>query len=159
VFRDQEVIHSNVQLPMERVFSNVVSTYVDGEPCIAVAGYGKGAGVYIRHAVTLGEVRSLSYKGGVYCVDVNINGTKLFFGTQSGWICWGDIGFDGDSLISLGHVGEWDLSSGDLIEHKVHDGPVFRMALSGDRIVTCDNNRGGDIRLFSLSTCLSVLLF
>ncbi len=85
VFRDQEVIHSNVQLPMARVYVNAVAaTYVDGEPCIAVAGQGEGAGVYLRHAVTLGEVKSLPYKESVYCVCVNASGIKLFFGTESG---------------------------------------------------------------------------
>jgi hypothetical protein len=88
VFRDQEVIHSNVQLPMESVNRNAVATtFMDGEPCIAIAGYGKGAGVCLRHAVTLGEVRSLPYKEDVWCVCVNATGTRLFFGTQSGWIC------------------------------------------------------------------------
>ena len=88
VFRDQEVIHSNVQLPMDEVNRNALAaTYVDGEPCIAIAGRGKGAGVYLRHAVTLSEVRSLPYKESVWCVCINSNGTKLFFGIQSGWIC------------------------------------------------------------------------
>ena len=88
VFRDQEEINSNVMLPMEKVdFNAVAATYVDGEPCIAIAGYGKGAGVYVRHAVTLDKVRSLPYKENVYCVCVNATGTKLFFGTESGWIC------------------------------------------------------------------------
>ena len=88
MFRDQEVIHSNVQLPMQYVDVNAVAaTYVEGEPCIAIAGWGKGAGVYLRHAVTLGEVRSLPYKENVYCVCINATGTKLFFGTVSGWIC------------------------------------------------------------------------
>ncbi len=85
VFRDQEVIHSNVQLPMKGITHNAVAAmYMDGEPCIAIAGYGKGAGVYLRHALTLGEVRSLPYKEDVYCVCFNATGTKLFFGTQSG---------------------------------------------------------------------------
>ncbi len=87
VFRDQEVIHSNVQMPMEGVNNNaVVSMYVDGEPCIAIVGWGKGAGVYLRHALTLGEVRSLPYKENVWCVCTNTIGTKLFFGTESGSI-------------------------------------------------------------------------
>jgi hypothetical protein len=64
----------------------VAATYVDGEPCIAIAGSGKGAGVYLRHAVTLDEVRSLPYNKSVYCICINATGTKLFFGTQSGWI-------------------------------------------------------------------------
>ncbi len=82
------MIHSNVQLPMEKFFRNaVVATYVDGEPCIAVAGWGKGAGIYLRHAVTLCEVRSLPYKENVFCVSINATGTKLFFGTKSGLIC------------------------------------------------------------------------
>ncbi len=85
VFRDQEVIHSNAQLPMETVCRNAVAaTHVAGEPCIAAAGCGKGAGVYLRHAVTLVEVRSLPYKKDVYCVCMNATGTKLFFGTKSG---------------------------------------------------------------------------
>jgi hypothetical protein len=85
VFRDQEVIHSKVQLQMETVYNNAVAaTYVDGEPCIAIAGCGKGAGVYLRYAVTLGEVRSLPYKEDVLCVCINAMGTKLFFGTNSG---------------------------------------------------------------------------
>jgi hypothetical protein len=86
VFRDQEVIHSNEQLPMEKVTRGAVGpAFSDGEPCIAVAGFGKGAGVYLRHAVTLGEVRSLPYKDDVLCVCVNATGNKLFFGTESGW--------------------------------------------------------------------------
>ncbi len=88
VFRDQEVIHSHVQFPMQFVSRNAAaSACVDGEPCIAIAGWGKGAGVYIRHAVNLDEVRSLPYREHVYCVCINATGTKLFFGTRSGWIC------------------------------------------------------------------------
>jgi hypothetical protein len=41
--------------------------------------------------------------------------------------------------IVVGHVGEWDLLSGDVIEHKVHYGTVLCMALSGDKIVTSDS--------------------
>ena len=75
-------------MPMERVERTAVAvTYLDGEPCIVVAGWGKGAGVYLRHAVTLMELRSLSYKEDVWCICINATGTKLFFGTQSGWIC------------------------------------------------------------------------
>jgi hypothetical protein len=86
VFRDQEVIHSNVQLPMQKVIPNAVAaTYLDGEPCIAIAGWGNGSGVYLRHAVTLGEIRSLPYKEGVFCVCVTSTGTRLLFGTESGW--------------------------------------------------------------------------
>ncbi len=87
VIRDQEVIHSNVQLPMQYVHTKTVATSFDGEPCIAIAGCGKGAGVYLRHAVTLRELRSLPYKEDVRCVCVNATGTRLFFGTQSGQIC------------------------------------------------------------------------
>ncbi len=77
-----------MQLPMEWITHNAVAAaYIDGEPCIAIAGCGQGAGVYLRHAVTLGEVRSLPYKEDVYCVCINATGTKLFFGTHSGWIC------------------------------------------------------------------------
>ncbi len=77
-----------MQLPIEGVNRfDVAATYVDGEPCIAIAGCGKGAGVYLRHAVTLGEVRSLPYKEEVNCVCINASGSKLFFGTDSGWIC------------------------------------------------------------------------
>ncbi len=73
---------------MEHVDRNAVAaTYVDGEPCIAITGFGKGAGVYLRHAVTLGEVRSLPCKEDVYCVCINAAGTKLYFGTKSSWIC------------------------------------------------------------------------
>ena len=56
--------------------------------------------------------------------------------------------------IIVGNVCEWGLSSGVLIEHKVHDGVVYRIALSGDRIVT---DSGGLIRVFDISTCLLVL--
>ncbi len=86
VLRDQGKIHSNVQLPMEFVEPNsVVTTYLDGEPCIGVAGYGNGAGVYLWHAVSICELKSLPYKEDVYCVCINAIGTKLFFGTESGW--------------------------------------------------------------------------
>jgi hypothetical protein len=87
VFRDQEVIHANVQSVQKVDFNAVVAFFVHGEPCIAIAGYGKGAGVELRHAVTLGVVTSLPYKKGVYCVCINATRTKLFFGTQSGCIC------------------------------------------------------------------------
>ncbi len=57
-----------MQMPMEKVYGNAVAaTYMNGEPCIAIAGQIKKAGVYLRHAVTLGEVRSLPYKENVYC--------------------------------------------------------------------------------------------
>ena len=85
VFRNQEVIHSNVQLPMRQVFFNAVAaTYMDGEPCIAIASFGKGPGVNLRHAVTLCEMRSLPCKDSVWCVCINATATKLFFGTNSG---------------------------------------------------------------------------
>jgi hypothetical protein len=85
VFRDEEVIQFNVQLPMVGlIIQAVATTYVDGEPCIVVAGYGNGAGVYLRHAVTLCEVRSLPTSKDVTCV-CNVIGSKLFFGTTSGW--------------------------------------------------------------------------
>ncbi len=58
-----------------------------------------------------------------------------------------------DDLV-VGHVGEWDLLSGDLIEHKVHDRRVFCMALSGNMFVIGD---GVVVRVFHLSTCLLVL--
>ncbi len=77
----------NEQLPLEGVYNNAVAAIcVGGEPCIAIGSHGKGAGIYIRHAMTLGEVRSLPYKEDVDCVCVNSTGTKLFFGTKSGWI-------------------------------------------------------------------------
>ncbi len=64
-----------------------------------------------------------------------------------------------DSLIDervVGHVGEWDLSSGDLIEHKVHDDAAWRMALSGGMIVICDDD--DSIRVINISTCSLMLL-
>jgi hypothetical protein len=79
------VIHSNVQLPMASVSVNaVVAMYLDDEPCIAIAGRGEGAGVYIRHAVTLCEMSSLPYHEDVHCLCLNDTGTKIFFGTESG---------------------------------------------------------------------------
>ena len=73
---------------MEGVHLNaVVLTFLNDEPCIAIAGRGFGAGVYLRHAVTLSEVRSLPYKEDVRCICINATGTKLFFGTKSGLIC------------------------------------------------------------------------
>jgi hypothetical protein len=74
--------------------SAVATTYMDGEPCIATAGCGKEAGVYLRHAVTLVEIRSLPYKKDVLCLCINASGTKLFFGTELGWIYCVSIGFD-----------------------------------------------------------------
>jgi hypothetical protein len=79
------MIHFGVQLPMQWV-GDVVATYLEGEPCILLAGWGKGAGVYLLHAVTLCEVRSLPHKEDVWCVCVNATGTKLYFGTDSGCI-------------------------------------------------------------------------
>ncbi len=55
-----------------------MATYKDGKPCIVIVGWCKGAGVYIRHAVTLDEVRSLLYKENVYCVCISTTGTKVF---------------------------------------------------------------------------------
>ncbi len=55
-----------------------------------------------------------------------------------------------DDLV-VGNVGEWDLLSGDLIEHTAQDHAVYRIAVSGDMIAT-----GGRafIRVFNISTCL-----
>ena len=58
-----------------------------------------------------------------------------------------------DELV-VGHVGEWDLSSGDLIEHKVNDCEVLDMAINGDRIVTSDSSYHPIIRVFNVTTCL-----
>jgi hypothetical protein len=41
------------------------------------------------------------------------------------------------------------------MEHKVHDGEVRCMAVSGDRIVTCEDE--GAIRVLNVYTCLLVL--
>jgi hypothetical protein len=85
VFHDQEVVHSNVQLPMSGISRNaVVEAYEDGEPCIVVAGHSHVTGIFIRHAITLNEVRSLPYKEAVYCVCISATGTKVFFGARSG---------------------------------------------------------------------------
>jgi hypothetical protein len=56
--------------------------------------------------------------------------------------------------LALGDVGEWDLSSGNLIKHDFDISPVL-MAVSGDMIVIC----GYDlfIEVFNISTCLLVL--
>ena len=70
----------------------------------------------------------------------------------------GRLNFMGDSLFYkhfVGYIGEWDLSSGVLVDHNFHDGEVFRMSLSGDKIVTCNKNA---IRVFNISSCLLVLL-
>ncbi len=56
-------------------------------------------------------------------------------------------------MICLGHVVEWDMSNGELVERKVHGTGVSHISLSGDKIVTCDIS--GLIRVFIHSTCLS----
>jgi hypothetical protein len=85
VFRDQCVLQDNVLLPMESIhFNAVMQTYLDGEPHIVIAAYGKRSGVYLLHAMTLGEVRSLPFKRDVSCVCIDVTGTKAFFGTESG---------------------------------------------------------------------------
>ena len=66
-----------------------------------------------------------------------------------------------DGLVA-GHVGEWVLSSGDVIERKIRDGQVLYMAVSGDRIVTSSDDgtfSSGHhvIQVFNVSTCLLVL--
>ncbi len=87
-------------LPKKKVESNnaFATTYTDGEPCIVMAVYGQGAGVYIRHAVTMDEMRALPYKEDVYCVCINATGTKVFFGTESGLFYRVGIGFEGHPL-------------------------------------------------------------
>ena len=55
-----------------------------------------------------------------------------------------------------GHIVEWDLSSGALVEHKVHEGDVFRSALDGNRIVTLEAR--GIVRVFDVRTCLLKLV-
>ncbi len=55
----------------------------------------------------------------------------------------------------LGYIGEWDMSGGDLIEHKVHDGGVYVIALNGDKIATFDDDHNV-IRVFGLSSCMLV---
>ena len=55
-----------------------------------------------------------------------------------------------------GHVGELDLLSGDVMEHKVQNRAIMYMALSGDMIVFCD--RDDCIRVINNSTCLLMIL-
>ena len=70
---------------MEGICYNAVApSILDGEPCVAIAGYGKGSGVYLLHAVTLTVVRSYPCTESVNCVCLNASGSKLFFGTDSG---------------------------------------------------------------------------
>lgn len=74
VFRDQEVIHSDTQLPMYRVNLNnavLAATYLEGDPCICIAGQGEESGMCLRHAVTLEKVRSIPFKEDVHCVCAN----------------------------------------------------------------------------------------
>ena len=86
MFRDQEVIHSNVQLPIQDVTRNaMVGTYVDGEPCIGFVGRYKMVIIgYLLHAVTLREVRSMPCTEDVFCICINATGTKMFLGTETG---------------------------------------------------------------------------
>jgi hypothetical protein len=53
-----------------------------------------------------------------------------------------------------GDVGEWDLSSGDLVKHKVYEDPLICMAISGDKIATSGDNV---IQVCNISTCLFLL--
>ncbi len=64
------------------------------EPCIVISSCGKGAGVYLQHAMTLVQLRSLSVLEGVMCICVNALGTKLLFGTHSGLFCLMNSGFE-----------------------------------------------------------------
>ena len=58
--------------------------------------------------------------------------------------------------IIVGQIGEWNLSSGDLIVvHEAHDYEVKSLVISGDRMVTCDYY--DVIRMFKTSPCLLVL--
>ncbi len=50
----------------------------------------------------------------------------------------------------------WDLSSGDVIEHKVNDDIVCCMALSVSRDMIVSHG-GGVIRVLNVSTCLLLL--
>ncbi len=54
----------------------------------------------------------------------------------------------------VGNVGEWDLSSGDAIEHKVYDHAIHFIALSGARIVTGNSSYDTQVRVFDLPMCL-----
>ncbi len=59
--------------------------------------------------------------------------------------------------IGVGYVGEWDLSSVDLIDRHVK-GMLDRMALSGDRIVTFTTENGNRFtQVIEVSTCLLIL--
>ncbi len=51
-----------------------------------------------------------------------------------------------------GLIVEWDLSSGALVEHRVHERDVCRSALDGNRIVTLETR--GMVRVFDVRTCL-----
>jgi hypothetical protein len=87
VFRDQEAIHFNVQLPVKGVSTSAIAVMsLDGEPCVVLGSYGNGSGVYILHAVTLELLHSLPYKKYVECICIDATGDKVFFGTESGLI-------------------------------------------------------------------------
>ena len=55
-----------------------------GVPCVVVATNRKGGGVYIHHAFSGQLMRSLPFRDDVRCVCVDLNGTRVVFGTRSG---------------------------------------------------------------------------
>ena len=57
---------------------------VDGVPCVVVATWGEGSGVYIHHALTGQLMRSLPFREDVRCVYIDRSGTLVLFGTESG---------------------------------------------------------------------------
>ncbi len=84
VVRDQDTLHSDFHLPVNRVFPNAIaSTYIQGEPCFAVGG-ATGKGMHMMNAVTLDVVMSLPYDGEVLSVCIDDTAAIAYFGTLSG---------------------------------------------------------------------------
>ena len=86
-----EIHHDDVLVTRQQISGQFVShgnvlicATVDGVPCVVVATWGEGSGVYIHHALTGQLMRSLPFDDDVYCLCVDRSGLLVVFGTVSG---------------------------------------------------------------------------
>ena len=88
VIRGADVVHQGMQLEVTSLGSgnSVASAYIDGQPCLIVAG-SKGCDcVLIFHAISLETVHKLQLGEPIYSVSINHSSNDVFYGSASGRI-------------------------------------------------------------------------
>ena len=64
--------------------NNLAEVFLDDEPCVAIAMWGVGSGVYIHHIFSGQLKRQLTFRDGAFRVCIDHTGKSVLCGTSTG---------------------------------------------------------------------------